>query len=103
MIAGARKPAHLFALVLAAVLFLLNVVRLSCAQTTVGTGSIVGRVSDPSGAVISGAETKITNVATGQGIELTTNSSGSFNSGALVPGNYKTLVRRRASTQAKQR
>ena len=92
MIAGARKPAYLFALALAAVLFLLNVVRLSCAQTTVGTGSIVGRVSDPSGAVISGAETKITNVATGQGIELTTNSSGSFNSGALVPGNFKTLV-----------
>jgi carboxypeptidase family protein len=34
----------------------------------------------------------ITNVATGQIINLTTNSSGSFNSGALIPGNYKTQV-----------
>lgn len=62
------------------------------AQTTVGTGSIVGTVSDPSGAVISGAEVTITNVATGQVIKLVTNSSGAFNSGALIPGNYKTLV-----------
>ena len=62
------------------------------AQTTVGTGSIVGLVSDPSGAVIAGAKIKISNVGTGQVVELTTNSSGSFNSGALVPGNYKTLV-----------
>ena len=61
-------------------------------QTTVGTGSIVGTVSDPSGAVIAGAKITISNVDTGQVIELTTNSSGSFNSGALVPGNYKTLV-----------
>jgi hypothetical protein len=62
----------------------------SFAQTTVGTGSIVGIVSDPSGAKISGATITITNTGTGQLIEVTTNSSGSFNSGALVPGNYKT-------------
>src|SRR5215469_4509045 len=62
------------------------------AQTTVGTGSIVGTVSDPSGAVIGGANIRITNVATGQVIELTSNSSGAFNSGALLPGNYKTQV-----------
>src|ERR1700722_1422134 len=62
------------------------------AQTTVDTGSIVGTVSDPSGAVVSGANVTITNLATGQIISLATSSSGSFNSGALVPGNYKTLV-----------
>lgn len=59
------------------------------AQTTIDTGSIVGTVSDPSSAVISGAKVSITNVATGQVIALTTNSSGVFNSGALVPGDYK--------------
>src|SRR5215469_2798787 len=62
------------------------------AQTTVGTGSIVGAVTDPSGAVISGAKIKIMNTATGQVIELATNSSGSFNSGALIPGNYKVQI-----------
>ncbi|HXM97951.1 MAG TPA: carboxypeptidase regulatory-like domain-containing protein [Candidatus Dormibacteraeota bacterium] len=62
------------------------------AQATVGTGSIVGTVSDPSGAVVAGAQVTIRNAATGQVIELTTNSSGSFNSGALIPGNYKTQI-----------
>jgi len=45
------------------------------AQTTVGTGSIVGIVSDPTGAVVSGASATITNVATGQLIKLTINPS----------------------------
>lgn len=62
------------------------------AQTTVGTGSIVGTVSDPANAVISGAKVTIANLATGQLINLTTNSSGSFTSGALIPASYKVLV-----------
>ena len=62
------------------------------AQTTVGTGSVVGTVTDQSGAVVSGARVTITNVSTGQVINLTTNSSGAFNSGALNPGNYKVEV-----------
>ncbi len=70
------------------------------AQTTVGTGSIVGTVSDPTGAVISGTKVTITNVATGQVIELTTNSSGVFNSGAMVPGNYKTRVSAKGFTSS---
>ena len=65
---------------------------LSLAQATVSTGSIVGNVSDPSGAVINSANLTITNLATGQAIEITTNSSGSFNSGALAPGNYSVLI-----------
>jgi Carboxypeptidase regulatory-like domain len=92
MSAATGKFARVFVLVLAAWLTLLSIAHPLCAQTTVSTGSIVGTVSDPSGAVVSGAEVTITNRATGQLINLTTNSSGSFNSGALVPGNYKTLV-----------
>ena len=37
------------------------------AQTTVGSGSMVGTVSDPSGAVISGAQITITKVCYGTG------------------------------------
>jgi Carboxypeptidase regulatory-like domain len=79
-------------LVLALLLTLSTVPARLVAQTTVGTGSIVGTVSDPTGAVIIAATVTITNVETRQLTELTTNSSGLFNSGALVPGDYKILV-----------
>src|SRR5215470_14734773 len=61
-------------------------------QTTVATGSIIGTVSDPSRAFISGANVTITNTATAQAVEVTTNSSGAFDSGALIPGDYKAVV-----------
>jgi hypothetical protein len=68
---------------------LLSVVLPLFAQTTVGTGNIVGTVNDPSQAVVSGAQLTITNVAIGQFIHLITNSLGFYNSGALVPGDYR--------------
>src|SRR5207248_7284740 len=61
-------------------------------QSTVGTGSIVGTVTDPSGAVVSGAKVTILNTATGQQITQTTNASGAYNSGALIPGQYKIQI-----------
>jgi Carboxypeptidase regulatory-like domain/TonB dependent receptor len=69
------------------------------AQTTVGTGSIVGNVTDPSAAVIIGASVTVTNGATGQVLSFTTNSSGAYNSGALLPGNYKVQVLARGFNQ----
>jgi len=62
------------------------------AQTTISTGSIVGTVTDPSGAVVDNAKVSIRNTATNQEILLTSNSSGAFNSGALTPGSYKVQV-----------
>jgi Carboxypeptidase regulatory-like domain len=61
-------------------------------QSTVGSGSIVGTVTDPSGAVVNGAKVTITNTATGQTIETTSNSAGAYASGALLPGSYKVQV-----------
>ena len=92
MTTSAKKVLSVAALEFLVGMALLSFGHQSLAQTTVGTGSIVGTVSDPSGAVISGAKIAITNVVSGQEIDLTTNSSGSFNSGALIPGDYKTLV-----------
>lgn len=94
MIATGTKPERPLIAAIGTFLFLIELAsaHLSFAQTTVGTGSIVGTVSDPSGAVVSSAQVTITNIATGQRIDLTTNSSGSFNSGALIPGIYRTLV-----------
>ena len=94
MIAAAGRPANLLSAVLATFLFLFELapVPLSVAQTTVGTGSIVGTIRDPSGAVVNGAQVTITNVVTGWVIGLTTNSSGIFNSGSLIPSSYKVEV-----------
>jgi hypothetical protein len=55
---------------------------------TVGTGSIVGVVTDPQGAVLTGAKVGITNKATAAVIHLTTSSAGSYSSGPVVPGDY---------------
>jgi hypothetical protein len=57
-------------------------------QTTISTGSIVGTVTDPSDALIAGAQITIRNRATGQIIHVTTNSAGTYNSGSLMPDDY---------------
>jgi hypothetical protein len=62
------------------------------AQTTISTGSIVGTVTDPSGAVVSAAKVLITNKGTNQAITTTTTSSGTFATGALIPGEYVVRV-----------
>jgi Carboxypeptidase regulatory-like domain len=74
-----------------AITFLLSSTLL-LAQTTVGTGSIQGTVSDPSGAVVSGAKVVITNQGTAQTQTLSTNASGAYTSGPLDPGSYKVQV-----------
>jgi len=78
-----------FALPLFLVL-LLSVV--SFAQTTISTGSIQGTITDPSGAVVSGAKVSIRNKATDQTSVTATNSAGTFASGALIPGIYVVRV-----------
>jgi Carboxypeptidase regulatory-like domain len=62
------------------------------AQTTIATGSIIGTISDPTGAVINEARITITAVATGQVVNVSTNPSGAFSSGALWPGQYGVVV-----------
>jgi len=62
------------------------------AQTTISTGSIQGTVSDPSGAVVGGAKVTIRNKATGQSITTSTSSSGTYASGALIPGDYEVKI-----------
>jgi len=62
------------------------------AQTTISTGSIQGTVTDPSGALVSGARVTIRNQSTAQGAQQTTNASGVFASGALIPGGYVVQV-----------
>jgi Carboxypeptidase regulatory-like domain len=78
-------------LVLLAVL-IIGLAAVAYSQTTISTGSIVGTVMDPSGAVVSGAKVSIVSRGTGRTIATTSNSTGAFNSGALVPDNYSVRV-----------
>lgn len=57
-------------------------------QSTVGTGSIQGTVTDQSGAVVSGAKVTITNKATGAAIHLNASSAGSYTTGPIQPADY---------------
>jgi hypothetical protein len=62
------------------------------AQTTLSTGSIVGTVTDPSGAVVGGAKVVVTNTGTNQTVSLASNSAGAFSTGPLDPGTYNVQV-----------
>src|SRR5262249_18792596 len=62
------------------------------AQSTISTGSIQGTVTDPNGAVVPGASITITNKATGQVSKFTSSASGTYASGALIPGEYEVRI-----------
>jgi len=58
------------------------------AQNVVLTGFLSGRVTDPSGAVVSGASVVVQNLATGVEQSATTNHAGIYQFPALMPGTY---------------
>jgi hypothetical protein len=53
------------------------------------TGTILGVITDPSGAVVQGVQVKATNVDTNQSSETTSNETGQFRILALPSGPYK--------------
>ena len=62
------------------------------AQTTVAQGSIQGTVTDPTGAAVPGAKVTIQHKSTGQTSTTITSSTGTYNSGGLIPGEYVVRV-----------
>src|SRR5580700_10991743 len=65
---------------------------------TVGTGSIVGVVTDPQGKVIVDAKVGITNKATAAVIHVTTSAAGWYSSGPIQPGEYLVRVESKGFT-----
>lgn len=60
---------------------------------TADTGRIVGTVSDPTGALVRGAQVTVTELASGARFSLQTGANGEFRLPALKPGPYRISVR----------
>jgi type 1 fimbria pilin len=75
MFRSPRRSARFTLLVLVALSALL-LCSVAFAQTTIGTGSITGTVTDPTRVVVGGAKVVITNTGTGQSLSLTAKPSG---------------------------
>ena len=56
------------------------------------TGTILGTVTDSSGAIIPNAKVTVTNTETNVDFRTVTSSAGDFNAPALNPGHYKVTV-----------
>src|ERR1700722_14473905 len=69
---------------------------LFCCSGTVSAqqvfGSIVGTVTDPSGAAVNGAKVTITDTEKGTSSMVTTNESGNYTKGQLIPGQYQVTI-----------
>lgn len=83
-----RKGA-LHSLSLAAVL-LLGAVNGANAQQVFG--SIIGTVTDPSGSAVANAKVTITDITKGTSFEVTTNNSGQYTKGQLIPDTYQVSI-----------
>ena len=66
-------------------------------------GAVSGVVTDPSGAVISGAQITVTSVGTGAARTATTDSSGNYTVSNLKPGDYELKVSQQGFGDYKQR
>src|SRR5450432_3118630 len=55
-------------------------------------GKITGQVVDPNKAAVPGATVKVTDVARGATVNLTTNADGIFQAPYLLSGNYQIVV-----------
>ena len=73
-------------------LLMLGLVLLSTAAYGQETASIVGTVTDPSGAAVPGAKITITNTETGLVRSTTTNATGSYAARELAIGHYNVRV-----------
>ena len=59
-------------------------------------GTILGRITDTTGAVVPGATVHVTNTATGVMVTSTTNEDGNFFTPYLIPGAYQIVVEKTA-------
>src|SRR5262249_49732484 len=68
---------------------LLSVFSIDVADAQVTSGTIVGTISDPSGAPLPGVRVVITDIHKNESREYTTDETGGFNAPFLIPGTYR--------------
>jgi len=73
-------------------LAMLALLTAGCALAQVGTASIRGAITDPSGAVIPNAHVSVKNVGTGVTVDLTTDADGRYVAPTLIVGTYQISV-----------
>ena len=78
---------------LIATIALVSLFALQAVAQNATTGAISGTVTDPSGAVVSGAAVSIVSVETGSASNTTTAASGTYGFALLTPGQYKVTVK----------
>jgi len=79
-------------------LFLCTVV--SIQAQTAATATISGTITDPQGAVVSGAEVELIDLSTNQSRKQVTNASGQYLFPSILPGSYKVTVTMQGFRQA---
>jgi hypothetical protein len=62
------------------------------ARSQAVSGNIIGTVTDPSGAAVSGAQIKVTNAGTNASYQSSTNDSGNYTAANLAPGTYTITI-----------
>src|SRR4051812_32881510 len=75
-------------------LLCLSLQMLPCAFAQTELATILGRVTDPSGAVVAGAEVEVRNVDTNLAVMSGTNGDGLYTIPSLHPGHYVISVRK---------
>src|ERR1700745_750115 len=68
---------------------------------TAGTGVIVGTVTDPTGATVSGATVTLTDIATNAARTASTNQAGRYDFPNLPPGKYDLTINKSGFRQVK--
>ncbi|MFN7949849.1 MAG: carboxypeptidase-like regulatory domain-containing protein [Blastocatellia bacterium] len=77
---------------LVASVLLFTVPALTTLAQTAATGALTGTITDPTGAVIAGAQIKVTNEVTGEARTASSSASGAYLVALLPPGNYRVEV-----------
>src|SRR5215471_526330 len=74
------------------VLVIILLVSWTCVWGQFGASTIRGTVTDPSGAVVSGATVTITNLQTNQSRSQATKGAGTYSFDLIPPGDYKVEI-----------